>query len=214
MPDPITTTAAEIARAVWDAQQAGHKVAGSFGEYYGPPESLSSGNIRGATLNSIKLGEGAPKNLGDGNCFVVISSGTGAGQQARITGYSTFQDTYYLDGDWLVIPDATSQYYVFRSSEWRATFLPSEFAKLTARFDALEALIKAIPAGGGTTPFPTSMDVNLAQVVGTKGETVGSCLLSGGTSGPPAKTPDQEIDDVLARFALILKANGILGGKS
>ena len=100
---------------VWDVPMSSHTTAGTFGGYDSANDSFDSGTAQGGSSTTIILRAGAPSTIG-ANCQVSIYGGTGQGQAASVTSYNSGTQTATITPNWLVTPDNTSQYSVYRLS--------------------------------------------------------------------------------------------------
>lgn len=114
--DP-TATSAQLVDDVWDEVLTGatHNVNNSSGKRLRALSGsiLTDGTAQGGTANSIQLAVG---DITVDDQFrrakVIISGGTGQGQEAIITSSVAATDTLTVTPAWLTTPDATSDYEV------------------------------------------------------------------------------------------------------
>lgn len=119
--DAIVSTATgmvEIAKAIWDRVLTGatHNIATSAGRRLRQLASnvYSDGTAQAGGVNTITLAAG--ENATDDiywQSYIAIVGGTGAGQGHHVIAYNGTTKVAVMDDDWVVQPDATSEYVIF-----------------------------------------------------------------------------------------------------
>lgn len=118
--DAIASTATgmvEIAKAIWDRVLTGatHNISSSAGRRLRALSGiiLADGVAQSGGTNSIQLASGdVTINDQFRRAKVIITAGTGAGQEVIITNSVASTDTLTVTPAWLVNPDATSEYEI------------------------------------------------------------------------------------------------------
>jgi hypothetical protein len=141
------TTDTESARLtiIWGGNQE------SFVDARYDPAALCQGLLVGATGNSVTLDSWAPVADLTGHGVVVIVAGTGSGQSASISVYVQSTRVGYIDGSWLVTPDATSYVCVY----WNNGSSPAVdvYGRVSIQPTGLDAIGVWVPSGPAAT-FP------------------------------------------------------------
>jgi hypothetical protein len=110
----------EIAKAIWDRVLSGatHNIASSAGRRLRQLASniYTDGTAQAGGANTITLaaGESAIDDI-FWQSYVGIVGGTGAGQGHHILAYNGTTKVAVIDDDWIVQPDATSEYVIYGS---------------------------------------------------------------------------------------------------
>lgn len=121
--DAIVSTATgmvEIAKAIWDRvlTAANHNIFKSAGKILRQATGIvmSDGTAQAGGVNNITLaaGESATDDL-YWQSYIAIVGGTGAGQGHHCVSYNGTTKVATMDDDWIITPDATSEYVIFGS---------------------------------------------------------------------------------------------------
>lgn len=106
----------EIAKAVWDRVLTGatHNIANSAGRRLRQIEAsfvVASGTAQAGAAGTITLaaGESATNDIFAGDRCVIVG-GTGAGEHGMITAYNGTTKVATMSQNWVITPDATSEY--------------------------------------------------------------------------------------------------------
>ena len=119
--DAIVSTATgmvEIAKAIWDRALTGatHNIATSAGRKLRQLTGMvyTDGTAQAGGVNTITLeaGESATDDI-FWQSYIAIVGGTGAGQGHHVIAYNGTTKVAVMDDDWVVAPDATSEYVIF-----------------------------------------------------------------------------------------------------
>jgi hypothetical protein len=112
--DDSTANDTTISDAVWDEPLSGHNTGGSAGKALKSAGGviLHSGTADAGAATSIDLETGAANTTDDyyNHTVVLITAGTGAGQERIITDYTGSTQQATVTPAWVVNPDATSEY--------------------------------------------------------------------------------------------------------
>lgn len=149
----------QIASDVWDEVLTGgtHNINNSAGRRLrGVSGSvLTDGTAQSATANTIQLASG---DVSLDNEFVrskvIITGGTGAGQEAVITDSIASTDTLIVTPEWLVTPDATSDYNVI-PAQVHATVRNGGYDDAAVYVDVAEGEAGILNGVNGTSTNPS-----------------------------------------------------------
>jgi hypothetical protein len=126
--DSIVSTSTgmiEISKAVWDRilSKANHNIGLSAGKLVRQEAAVivTDGTAQAGSINTITLAAG--ESAVDEQFFdqlIYIEDGTGVGQSHHILKYVGATKVATIDGNWVIAPDATSDYiiYNFSAHEW------------------------------------------------------------------------------------------------
>ncbi len=117
--DAIVSTATgmvEIAKAIWDRviSKANHNISNSAGKVLRQVKSINiEGVAQAGAAGTITLAAGS-SSINDflKECYISLVGGTGANQTKMIVAYNGTTKVAEVHANWLIIPDATSEYEI------------------------------------------------------------------------------------------------------
>jgi len=195
--DAIVATAigmVEIAKAIWDRALTGatHNVATSAGRRLRQIDAafvITAGTAQAGTANTITLAaaESASDEIFTHDRIVIVG-GTGIGEHGIITAYVGATKVATMNQNWVVTPDATSEYEVEPAASVAVVVTDKAGYSISGTKTTLDALndIAAsaiVSAGAITTLAGAIVNVDLVDVTTTNTDMVG-------TAGANTVVPD------------------------